>query len=168
MQTVEKHAPMKQRYERKNTCPFMNKELRKAIYRKHMLYNKYLKNKCNNTWEKYRVQRNLVNKLKKKSESIYFSERCVGGSKTADFWTTIKPFFSKKGTKDKCKIVLNENEDLVTETPKVTEIFNNFFTHVADNIGKDYIFDPKTHPSILKIKENCKASEEFCFNPVFH
>ena len=87
-----------------------------------MLYNKYFKNKCNDTWEKYRVQRNLVNILKKKSGSIYFSERCVGGSKTADFWTTIKPFFSKGVQKDKCKIVLNKNEDLVTETPKETEI----------------------------------------------
>ena len=57
----------------------------------------------------------------------------------------------KKAIKDKCKIVLHEDGDLVTETPKVTEIFNNFFTHVADNIGKDFVFDPDSHPSILKI-----------------
>ena len=87
-----------------------------------------------------------------------------GGSKSTDFWSTIKPYFSKKAIKDKCKTVLHEGGDLVTETLKVTEIFNNFFIHVADNIGKDFVFDPDSHPSIVKIKENHELTNLLTFN----
>jgi hypothetical protein len=45
----------------------MNRELRKAIYNKQMLRNKYEKYHTDKTWEAYRKQRNLVTKLKKRS-----------------------------------------------------------------------------------------------------
>ena len=53
------------------------------------------------TWDKYRRQRNLVTKLKKKSMNNYFLERCTSGCKNSNFWSTMKPFFSKKKKKDK-------------------------------------------------------------------
>jgi hypothetical protein len=50
----------------------MNRELRKAIYNKQMLRNKYEKYHTDKTWEAYRKQRNLVTKLKKnQSEHIF-------------------------------------------------------------------------------------------------
>ena len=48
---------------------------------------------------KFRKQRNFVTKLKRKSMKTYFLERCSGGTKSRDFWKTIKPFFSKKGSR---------------------------------------------------------------------
>jgi hypothetical protein len=45
----------------------MNRELRKAIYNKQMLRNKFEKYHTDKTWEEYRKQRNLVTKLKKRS-----------------------------------------------------------------------------------------------------
>ena len=44
IQTVDKHAPVKQRKPCQNPAPFINKELRKAVYKKRQLHNKY--NKC--------------------------------------------------------------------------------------------------------------------------
>ena len=40
-----KHVPVKEKYCRKNQLPYMNRELRKAIYNKKMFYSKFLKNK---------------------------------------------------------------------------------------------------------------------------
>jgi hypothetical protein len=40
---LNKHAPVKTRRPRKNPLPCMNSELRGAIYRKHMLYTQYTK-----------------------------------------------------------------------------------------------------------------------------
>jgi hypothetical protein len=57
----------------------MNQELRHS--RKKMLFNKYNKIRSRDNWEKYRTQRNLVNKIKRKSIREYFIERCVGGPK---------------------------------------------------------------------------------------
>jgi hypothetical protein len=71
-----------------------------------MIHNKYLKNRSKVNWENYRKQRNHVNKVKKKSIQNYFFERCVGGPKSSDFWPTIKPFLSKKGSSSNNHITL--------------------------------------------------------------
>jgi hypothetical protein len=47
-----------------------------------MYYSKFLKDKSSKNWEQYRLRRNLVNKLKRKSENNYFQKRCTGGCKT--------------------------------------------------------------------------------------
>ena len=95
---LNKHAPIKSRYQRKKTLPCMNQELRRAVYRKQMLYSQFTKCQSNTNWEKFRKQRNFVTKLKRKSMKTYFLERCSGETKSGDFWKTIEPFFSKKGS----------------------------------------------------------------------
>ena len=82
---IDKHVPLKQMYKRNAPLPCMNRKLRKAIYQKKMMYHKYLKNKNSKTWNKYRIARNAVTSLKKKSLNKYFQERCIGGCKTSDF-----------------------------------------------------------------------------------
>jgi hypothetical protein len=39
----------------------------------------------------------------------------------------------------------------VSDNQEVAEVFNEFFVNVARDIGKDYIFDKKNHPSLKKI-----------------
>ena len=99
MDVVNEHAPSKQKYPKKDPPPFMNGELRRAIYKKRMLHNKYKKFKNIFNWETYRKQRNHVTKLRKQSIRLYFFERCSGGPKSKDFWPTIKPFLSSKSGK---------------------------------------------------------------------
>jgi hypothetical protein len=67
----------------------MNSELKRAIYRKKMLHNKFQKYNNSKNWEAYRRQRNYVTKLKSKSINIYYIERCDGGPKSKDFWPTV-------------------------------------------------------------------------------
>ena len=66
---------------------------------------------------------------------------------------------------EKPKIILNENEKMISNDLEVSEIFNNFFTNVAADIGKDYIFDAENHPSLEKIKERNFISDTFTFQP---
>ena len=49
----------------------MNGELRRAVYKKHMLFNKYKKCRTSLNWNNYRKQRNLVTKTKKQSMRVY-------------------------------------------------------------------------------------------------
>ena len=137
----------------------MNRELRKAIYKKQMLRSKFEKYKTNKTWEAYRKQRNLVTKLKRKSINTYFQERYTGGQKSKHFYTTVKPFLSKKSTGSQQKIVLVEND--------ICDTINTFFVNVAYDIGKDVIFDGNSHPStcILKIKNTTQHNTLFDFKP---
>ena len=114
-EVLDEHAPIKERRSKSNKPAFMNSELRSAIYKKRMLRNKYFKCRSSQNWEKYRKRRNYVTKLKRQSLRVYFFERCHGGPKSKDFWPTIKPFLSKKGSKDDPTIILNEEEKILSD-----------------------------------------------------
>ena len=88
----------------------------------------------------------------------------MGGPKSDNFWKTIKPYLSKKNVNSNSKIILSENNKLVTDQKEVCEIFNDFFVNVADSIGQGTSFDSETHPSICKIKENKKEEKSFNFS----
>jgi hypothetical protein len=105
----------------------MNRELRKAIYNKQMLRNKNEKYHTDKTWEAYRKQRNLVTKLKKRSVRTYVLDRCIGGHKANNFWHTVKPFLSKISTGGQQKIVLMENNVILSDKKDVCDTFNSFF-----------------------------------------
>ena len=132
----------------------MDSTLRKAIYKKQMLRGKFEKQKSDKNWEKYRTQRNLVNRLKKNSIRNYFSERCVGGQKSGEFWPTIKPFLSKKCKTGDNNIVLCEKGKVVNDNKEICDIFNEFYVNVANDIGKDITFDEHNHSSLDAIHNN--------------
>ena len=130
------------------------------------------------TWEIYRKQRNLTTAINKQSKATYFRERCDGGPKKQKFWRTIKPFITDKNAFHCNKIILQEGDKIVTDTQEICEIFNAFFTSVANNIGfddtipSDYYTDEgfsaiikrhSNHPSITKIMENNEHNSIFQF-----
>lgn len=168
MNIYNKHVLLKKRNDVRKPVPFMNKDLRKSIYKKRMLHNVYKKHRDFKSWEKYRIQRNLVNKIKKQSVKNYFMERCVGGPKSKDFWPTIKPFLTNKGCKFVKNITLNENDQIMTNQKDISDVFNNFFTNVAKDIGKDSIPIDSCHPSVSVIKQisNNAESGKLIFEPI--
>ena len=164
---IDEHVPVKERRCRPNKPPFMNSDLRKAIYTKRMLRNKYIKCRSPRNWDNYRKQRNLVTKLKRQSLRCYFFERCHGGPKSKDFWPTIKPFLSKNGSKDDPTILLNEDGKIISDQKDVCNVFNEFFVNVAKDIGSNNDSDYNSHPSITKIHENQEEQPDtFTFTPV--
>ena len=105
----------------------MNKTLKQSIYKKRMLFNKFQKCRNSKNWEKFRQQRNLVTKLKRKSIYKYFSERCVGGCKSKDVWPAVKPFLTIKGTQVHKDTILFEDNNLINNQQEVCGIFNHVF-----------------------------------------
>ena len=150
----------------------MNGDLRRAVYKKRMLFNRYKKCRTSANWDDYRKQRNHVTKLKKQSMRLYFFERCSGGPKSKDFWPTIKPFLSKKAVGGGNEVILCEEDKVVSDQPEVCNIFNKYFVNVAKDIGKEadqYRDDFSDHPSIEIFLENTQQStseETFSFKPV--
>ena len=64
---VEKHAPLKKKIIRGNQAPFVNRELRKAIYTRSRQRNKYCKNPTSENELRHKQQRNKCVSLRKKS-----------------------------------------------------------------------------------------------------
>ena len=59
---INEHAPIKERVTKVRKPAYMNGNLRRAVFKKHMLFNKYKKGKTSADWELYRKQRNYVTK----------------------------------------------------------------------------------------------------------
>jgi hypothetical protein len=60
--------------------------------------------------------------------------------------------FISKGVKTNNSITLSENNDIVNDPKKVSEIFNDFFINVAKNIGNPNTVIDENHPSIQATK----------------
>ena len=131
-----------------------------------MLQNTYNKNKTSKNWENFRKQRNLVTSLKRKSANKYFIERCVGGCKNKSFWPTVKPFLTNKGTIVKKDTILCEKDNLISDQSEVCDIFNDFFVHVAKDIGAGSIPINENHPSLNSIRKNLNYDKKLNFTPV--
>ena len=89
---------------------------------------------------------------------------------------------AKKSGPKRNKIILNEDNNIVTDDKEICDIFNKYFISVADGIGfpdglpanyntndgfQDIIGTHESHPSILKIKKNVWHTEnDFSFTHV--
>jgi len=153
------HAPLKEKKIKSNHFPFMTKELKRAIYQRNMARNKYYKSKTPDNYCLYKEKRNVVNSLKQKLTTSHIRERSKSGTQNKHFWSTMKPFFSKKSIASN-DIMLRESERLITEENELCEIFNTFFVNIGsdvgivDNINKpitDILNEYRAHPSIITI-----------------
>ena len=174
---VNKHIPLKTKTLRKPQVPFMNSNLKHAIFKKAMLRNKYYKVRTSENWENYRKQRNCVTKLRKQSIRAYFQKKCEGDNNKMNFWQTVKPFLSNKTYGDSQVIILKEGENIVSDPNNVCQIFNEYFANVAMTIGfcenisfkndiQNVLNKYRDHTSIRKIKENITHDTIFCFKHV--
>jgi hypothetical protein len=174
---LNKHAPLKKKIIKKNPPPFMNSELRKAVFKKCMLRNKFYKTRTQSNWKLYKNQRNKVTRLRRMSIRNYFKEKTYGVRNSKEFWKIIKPFISDKNGAADENIILRENGKLITNPMDVCNTFNTFFTSVADSIGfpdtiphdisgkeliKSIYEKYSKHPSIIAINSH-RTSNDFSF-----
>ena len=95
------------------------------------------------------------------------------------FGETCKPYFSNKHARGDSKIMLIENDKMLLKNEEVGKVFNQYFGHITDSLdlyefpdekvceGLDAIdnivYKFRNHPSIVKIKEQCKVKSNFSF-----
>ena len=111
----------------------MNLELSNAIKQKSKIRNKY------NKWrsrENYLEWQNIKKKCKyltKKAEKEYFDKILSKGIITnKDFWAKLKPALTESNPNHQNDIVLKENEILISDDNKISEIFNNHYINVVE------------------------------------
>ena len=174
---INEHAPMKSRTVLHKNVPYMNGELRRAINVRNMLRRRYYKLSSTINWERYRQQRNLVVKLRKKSLNVYIQNKCVGKAGTKEFWNTVKPLISHKNKNSDNNIILNEGGTFVNDVRSVCNVFNDYFVTMTQDIGEDDTIQVEdtvadivqmysTHESIKHIKLSAQSVNTFNFKNV--
>ena len=183
--TWDLHAPLKKKVVRANNAPFMNKSLSKAFMHRSKLKNKCHKFPTEENKNAYKRYRNFCVSLLKKEKKKYYTNLDL--NKIADnkqFWKSVQPLFTGKSI-SKTNIALIDNKKLVNNKEEVAEILNTYFVEAVQNLEikqfseervqevpsenmeeviENLIKKYKTHPSILKIKENVKIEEKFKFH----
>ena len=181
---LDKHAPIRKKLLRANHAPYITKTARKAIMWRSQLESKFLKHKTPESRQIYTKQRNYCSRLYKKERKKYYNSLNINKiTDNKQFWKTIKPLLSEKGTMF-VHINLVDNENIISEDRDVAETLNNFFEnavksldikenwYVLSNTGEST--DPvdiainkfEHHPSILAIKGNVSFENTFIFSSV--
>ena len=178
---LDAHAPMKTKYIRANNAPFMNKVLSKAVMTRSRLRNKYLKCPSNDNKVNYKKQRNYCTSLFRKEKKTFYDNIDITLiTDNKKFWRTVKPFFSEKHFSRK-KMVLVENENIVSNDREVADTMNIFFSNIVNNLYisgykaghfsyddnqnhiSNIICNYKDHPSIIRLREVINIEQRFHF-----
>ncbi len=169
----------KQRTVKGDQVPYMHSNLRKEMYKRNMLKNKHRKDKGNNLlWLQYKNQRNKVVSLRREAIKEHFLSRCKNGATGKDFYDAIKPFLTDKTSAHK-NIILREGDEVITDTNEICEVFVQFFSNIANDIGPndpidiadenfltDIVNKYSDHESIIAIKKSIKFHSVFKFHTV--
>ena len=100
----------------------------------------------------------------------YFNSKCSTGVKNADFWPTIKPFLTNKGSKCDSTIMIRVADKIIIDARQVSQHMNECYVNIASSIGENINVSQKTgtnvdfvsmcsnhfdkHPSIVDINNN--------------
>ena len=181
--TLTKHAPFKNKVVRANNKSYINKKLKNAIANRSRLRNRANKTGNPEDITKYKKQRNLVVKMNRKTKQDFYKNL---DSKKLDmnkqFWKTFKPFFSSKSLLSE-KMILIENEQIVTDDKSQSEIMNNHFLNITNSLAIKKWPDPPTlsndedvvsrairkysnHPAITAINTIPQCSTKFEFRHI--
>ena len=181
--TLNKYAPFKSKIVRANNTSHMNKTLKNAIAKRSRLRNKA--NKSGNPLDTllYKKQRNFVVKLNKETKRDYYKNldpKKLNMNK--QFWKTFSPFFSSKLSLSE-KMILIENDTIITDEKSQCEIMNNHFSNLAKSLDIINWPEPTTltykedavsrairkfsnHPSIIKTKSILDKGPKFVFDHI--
>ena len=176
---LNKHAPLKEKIIRGNQKPFMSKKVRKEIFVRSKLKNKYNKTGLKVDWVSFKKQRNYVCSLIRKEKKLFFSNINIKPGEKK-FWKACKPYLVNKSEFSNERICLYDDGGLVSDEPKVADIFNSYFADILSTLNithwnkvlsltnKNNLIYPEysNHPSILKIKDKFKCDEIFDFKHV--
>ena len=181
--TLEKHAPLKTRYIRGNEKPHLSKEQRKGIMLRAKLKNIANRTKDSEDIARFKQQRNNCVKINRKNKRKYYETL---NTKTIDnsrkFYKVFSPLLSNKGTNSADRIILVENNTIISDDKEVSECFSNYFTHITDTLDirewpttesiestPDPVYKAISkytlHPSIKKIRE-VTTKDTFAFRHV--
>ena len=176
--TLDKAAPVKQKYVRSNQSPFLNKQILKAIMNRARLRNTFLRTRSAEDRFAYNQQRNFCLSLIRKAKKDYYNN--LDHKKVTDnksFWKTVKPLFSDK-ISSLSKFTLIENELQLNDDENISSVWNDFFSNVVSSLNIPPYKDPSVNPDqfedpVLKANEkyknhpSIKAIKERNINKVF-
>ena len=189
LEVANVHAPLKTKIVRGNDAPFVDKQLRKAIYTRTRLKNKIHRNPSKENKMAYKKQRNFFVSLRRKCMKNYLKKLTEKGLTTIkSFWKFMKPFLTNKSFTVNNDVTLIHQNKIISDEKQLTKLFNSYYINIVEKSSytkifgtnfentsvysvRDIVNSYKNHPSIIKIKQignesSVSDSERFSFKTV--
>ena len=162
VEIIDKNAPYKTLSKKESKLklkPWITKSILQSIKIRDKYQKKYIRKHENFWYERYRYYRNKINMLIRKSKKNYlrkfFQENFENSKKT---WNKINEILNRKRNQ-MTDIFLSEGGVMITNQKTISNKFNNYYIHVAQNLIKemgesntefqDYLKNPNEHSFFL-------------------
>ena len=107
--------------------------MRKKIYRRSLLRNKFNRKPNKFNWEKYKKQRNKCVKLRKRNIKTYIENITKSGVTSNNaFWRTVRPFLTNKGVLIDNEISLIHNGKTIDDEEQIAETLNHAYVNIVE------------------------------------
>ena len=164
---THKHAPIKKRRRKElklKEKPWINSKIQKMMRIRDKILQKLKKKPTDDNRNLYKKFRNRVSNELKESKSRYFHNYFSSNSQNMKkLWSGIKSIIShKSSTSSSINKIKDKDGDVTADSCKISNIFNDFFVNVADEITKTI---PKTPKSPLDYLSN-RYSNSLFLTPV--
>ena len=162
-----KHAPVKKRSRKESKLkekPWINSKIQKMMRIRDKILLKLKKKPTDDNLNLYKKFRNRVSNVIKESKSRYFHNYFSSNSQNMkQLWSGIKSIIShKSSTSSSINKIQDKDGNVTIDSSKISNIFNDFFVNVADEITKTI---PKTPKSPLDYLSN-RTSNSLFLTPV--
>ena len=147
LKVVNQYAPLKVKILRGNHASFVDKQLRKEIYKRSKLRNKYCKNPCEQNAALHKTQRNKFVSLCRRCIKDYFTKITKNGIVTnKNFRKTMKSFLINKGKLGNPEFMLQDKGNIVSDESVLVKTFNEHYVNIVEkssgkkptNISQEY------------------------------
>ena len=120
---------MTQREFKRKFKPWITDGVLNSVNRKNKLHNKI--------HNEYKILRNQVNEIIQLNKKIYFENFFIENCKyLKKVWQGIKEIIDIKSKNDNIPNCLEVNDELITDIPRISDNFNDYFSNIAENILK--------------------------------
>ena len=133
MKVLDKHAPLiKRRVKNKKLPGWFNTEVHSCSRKRDVFLKKFLKDKNHDTWCTYKKWRNRTVHIIKKSKEVYYKNLLTNNIQNPrKLWKILKDILPTNDIVS--AIILNINGKEISDPIKVGNLFNKYFSSIAEN-----------------------------------
>ena len=128
--------------EDKNQLPWITPQIQREILLCNRLFKHHKKNPSSSTWEAHKIQRNKVTSLKRNCIREFCSAACSATKNHGEFWKKLKLLLPATVPNQQEKIILVENDEVISDPKLVAKIFNDYFANTVDTVMNQLLIIP--------------------------
>ena len=163
-ETLNRHAPLRHKRIKGNSVPWITPRIKEIMRNRDYHKKQAIKHASQFHWERFQTLRNKVNMEMHNAKSNFFHDKIDDCSKSVDpkkTWTFINSSLGKiNKSNNVSKLFVNEN--VVSDSKLIAEVFNDYFVDIGPKLAAEYDDEPSNNNQ--PIIDSTSQSTRACFS----